>query len=114
MRAYYSLPLAVLDGSPDIGGAIELSRDDTDVILLALTDPAPALEALGAERLGARVSDLPWPVAELVTNTTVQRTVDEETVTLTIPSTDLQEGDDVVDAGIPRIIIAGDDIEDYR
>jgi hypothetical protein len=114
MRAYYSVPAGSIADDTDLGGAVVVATDDADTILLALTDPAPALVAIGGTRLGATIGDLEWPIAELVTNTVVTRTVDGESVTLTIPTTDVQETDTVVEQAIPRVIIAGDDIEDYR
>lgn len=84
MRAFYRL-LAPL---PETGlpSGVVLDQDEAFVWVLAETDPAPDLAALGGQRLGARLS--------------------------TLGPADRAHCADP-DTGLPRIVFAGDDLADY-
>jgi hypothetical protein len=78
MRAFYRVPVAAWDATTDPGtltrpgDCIECSRTTKSVYVLAPADPHPALDALGATRLGARLSELTATDAKRFTRTPVQ------------------------------------------
>lgn len=107
MRAFYRF-LAPL---PETGlpSGVVLHDDGVFVWVLAETDPAPALEALGGQRRGGRLSELQGDDRDACAVTTVQR---GEDVLQVAPSTVLP-GDTVLAPLSPRTVFAGDALEDY-
>lgn len=85
MRAFYRLPLPL----PETGlpAGVALGETASFVWVLAETDPAAELEALGGVRLGARLSELESPDQGMCADP---------------------------DTGLPRTVFAGDDPEAYR
>lgn len=86
MRAFYRCSTPC----PDAGwpSAVVLSAEGETTWLLAESDPCPALEALGAVRLGARL----WEIS----------------------GANLDMCEDPDRPGVPRTIFAGDALEDYQ
>jgi hypothetical protein len=91
MRAFYRLPLQVLEGVlpslTEIAGGVVLSSTASTAWLLAEVDPSLVLEVLGAVRLGARLSEL--------------------------DPGDRAACENPDQPGVPRTIFAGDALEDY-
>jgi hypothetical protein len=109
MRAFYCVAAASWDAAP-AADAIAVSRTAELVNVLSPADPHPALEALGALRLGATLAELAPADRAHFTNSLVRRDGDE----MEVPSTDVRVTD--VDLGMPptpRIVFAGDDPEAY-
>ena len=115
MRAFYSLPVTAV---PAIGlpEAVELRRNATTLYALSCCDPNPALEQLGARRLGAKLADLTATQRDRVTGTRIRRTdlLTAETDELLVARADVLPTDEVVENEALLVIIAGDEPEDYR
>ncbi len=114
MRAYYHVATNPPIGEDSFSNATVLYRDTEAVLLLSALDPNPALEEIGGIRLGSRLSELEWPVIELITNTRVRRIVEGEIEELIIPTASLMIDDEILEENIPSVMVAGDSIEDYR
>ena len=107
MRAFYRFPAPLPpEGLPS---GVVLFDDGVFVWVLAETDPAPALEALGGQHRGGRLSDLHGDDLDACGVVTVQRGEDVRQVA---PSTVLPS-DTVLVPLAPRTMFAGDAVEDY-
>lgn len=113
MRAYYGIIPDAFKGLETIPDAVVAGRDEDFVYLLSFNDPNEALISVGAERLGSKLHELDLPIIEQLIQYRVQRVVDGETLDLVLPATEIEEGDEVIGDAMPRVIIAGDDPEDY-
>lgn len=113
MRAFYTIAAVTWDATeakPD--EVVEISRTIATVAIFSAIDPHPALEALGAERLGAKLSELSTTDRRRFTTKTIERTVGGETEVLTMPASKVKSGD-IVLSEQPAITFAGDDPADY-
>ena len=107
MRAFYRFlsPLPP-EGLPS---GVVLHDDGVFVWVLAETDPAPDLEALGGQRRGGRLADLQGDDLDACAVATVQR---GEDVLQVAPSAVLAT-DTVLVPMAPRTVFAGDAVEEY-
>lgn len=120
-RAYYRVPIEAWEGAADdgetSGAGIEQHRTATTVYVLAAHDPSPRLEALGGVRIGGRLSELPAAQRGHFTESRVRRLVDRDGVPTLIEERvrgAVRGDDELLEAGIPRVVFAGDDPADYR
>lgn len=120
-RAYYRIPAPAWDAAVDdgstAGAAIEQHRTGASVYVLAVADPSPILAALpGAVRLGARISQVSAALRGHFVESRVRRTISvdgiERSIEARVRGTP-EPGDEILEAGIPRVVIAGDDPADY-
>lgn len=114
MRAFYAIAVAAWDAAAPVPDAVAVSRTDTEVYVLTAVDPHPNLEAVGATRLGAHLSELAPADAAALTTTLVARTIDGAVVWLAVPTTEILPTDeDLGDPPLPRVVFAGDDPAAY-
>lgn len=117
-RALYRIPVAAWAAGEFGSVAVAIRRVLTQMYVLAAKDPCPELEAAGATRLDTRLARLTSAIRAHFSCARVRRTETVDGVpTLVerlVSTADVLGDDTVLEADLPRVIIAGDDPAEYR